>query len=159
MPKPRKTLDDGLHFRELPVGELDREKREFACTAATEQPVLMPDWDKMKMVPEVLLMSGAQLPAEGHVPLLNAHARSSVNDVLGSARLSVDGDKLIGPAQFSTTAEDALTKVSEGHLRALSVGYQVNRKQYVPEGTTQQINGRSFEGPVNVVTSWKVKEL
>lgn len=152
-----------LCFRAAPLSvptESDQE-RVVDGIAATEQPVLMPDWKRMRMLPEVLLMGGVQLPADRTVPLLKDHRKQDSDAVLGSAELRVDGDKLLTTNRFSQaeSAGDTWTKVKEKHIRSLSVGYKPLKRVYLPEGQTQRISGRSFTGPVHVVTSWAVREV
>jgi hypothetical protein len=155
-----------LMTRKAPLGNvnagapstLNAETRSVGVVLATENPVFVYDWDYGR-VSEVLLMSGAVLPADGQVPLLDSHNSWSVESQLGSLRnFAVHGKELRADAMFSTAAEDAFTKVKEGHLRDVSVGYKVHKRVFVPEKTTQVIDGRTFTGPVKVVTSWEVKE-
>lgn len=125
--------------------------------AATEAPVPMPDWDRYEMVPEILLMDGVEVA--DRVPLLDSHNRYETEGLVGSAvGLKAVGKELVGRAEFSKAAEKVWTKVREGHLRDLSVGYQVRDKTYVPKETKAVVGGRTFQGPCNVVTKWKVRE-
>lgn len=138
---------------------LDMEARQVQVILATENPVRVYDWD-LGLVDEVLLMSGAVYPAQ--VPLLDTHDRGSVETVLGSASsMAVQGETLTGLVEFSTVAraQDALTKVQEGHLTDFSVGYSVEESVFVPQGQNQNIAGKTFAGPVKVATRWTVKEL
>lgn len=141
-------------------GQATEEDRSVRAIAATESAVMCPDFEKKRMIPEVLLMKGAILPPGGRAPLLNAHSRTSTNDVIGSAEdLKVVGNELHCRNVFSSTAQDTFTKVKEGHLNSVSIGYGVIDKVYVPPGQTRTVDGRSFAGPVNVVTKWRVHEL
>ncbi len=141
---------------------LDREARSVDVTAATETPSMVFDYDRWEPVPEVLLMSGVRLPRNRQIPLLDSHNRWSSSDVLGSGRnLRVEGQNLVATTVFSTVerAEEAFTKMEEGHLTDFSVGYRVNKFVWVPEKQSQVINGKSYTGPLKVVTDWTVKEL
>jgi len=142
---------------------LDEKTRSVGVVCSTENPVEVFDRDRWEIVPEVLLMSGCQFPASGQVPLLNTHYRGDVSSVLGSCRgLQVEGDQLTGRAHYSEADEasdNAWKKTKEGHLTDYSIGYRVLEAYYIPAGETQVINGRSFEGPVKIATSWKVREL
>ena len=62
MPKTTKPQSDGLSYRAFAadVSTLDEDSRSIDGIAATEQPVLMPDFDRMEMVPESLLMVGPE---------------------------------------------------------------------------------------------------
>ena len=162
MARTEKPLDKELSFRSFTVdtGTLDDASRAINGIAATEQPVLMPDWDRMEMVPEVLLMSGAKFPSDRTVPLLNNHNRFDAESVIGSAsELRTEDGKMLTRAVFSSTAEGIFTRVKEKHLRDLSVGYKVDKRKFVPANTTERIAGREFTGPANVVTSWTVREV
>lgn len=161
--RSRREADmDAMSFRELSLREstLDVEGRSIQAVVATESAVPMPDWQRMEMVPEVLLMSGAEFPKSRQVPLLDSHSRASVGSQLGSVReLLIEGNQMIGRPTFSATAENEFTKVREGHVTDVSVGYEVIKRTYVPEGKSKTIAGREFSGPVNLVTKWRVREV
>lgn len=155
-----------LSYRTLGISarkpaSLDREARTLEAVMATETPVLMWDWETGRAVPEVLLGKGAVMPRQ--VPLLDTHSRYSTSAVLGSVRGKrvEDGGLVIGQATFSSVpaAEEVFTKYEEGHLTDFSVGYSVNDVKRVKKGEEVEIDGRTWKGPVNVVTSWSIKEL
>ncbi len=144
----------------------DTAARSVRFVATTEQPATVWDWDKYDFVEEVLRMDGMVIPATGSVPLLDTHSRASVEDVLGSA--ADFKDFLIGDlagkdclVSFSSVrqGQDAATKVSEGHITDVSVGYRVTEAYFVPEGQKQIIGGKEYEGPVKVSTRWELREL
>lgn len=142
---------------------LDDKTRSVDVVCSTETPVEVFDWERWEFVPEVLLMSGCEMPASRQVPLLDTHYRGDVSSVLGSCRsLRVEGSELLGRAHYSAadpTADMAWRKTSEGHLTDYSIGYRVLESTYIPEGQKQTIAGRQYEGPVKVATRWKVREL
>jgi len=145
----------------LPGGPetMNAEARQVLATMATETPVRVYDWD-LGVVNEVLLMSGASYPAQ--VPLLDSHDRSTVETVLGSvSAIMAQGSELIGLVEFSSVprAQDAMTKVQEGHLTDFSVGYAVEESVWIPEGQSTAVDGRNFQGPVKVATKWTLREL
>jgi hypothetical protein len=164
-------MDELMTYRKLPLSKstgspgrpvtLDRESRSVSVVAATETPVPVWDWER-GLVPEVLLMSGLQLPSERRVPLLDSHSRYTTKDLVGSAiNLRVSGLELLAEAVFSSVdrAEEVLTKIEEGHLRDFSVGYLVRKATFIPKDQAQVINGRTFTGPLRVATNWRIKEL
>ena len=164
-----KKSRDTVYFRSIPqrtsAGRspptFNREARSVGVVASTEDPVMMWDWEHGEIA-EVLLMKGAQLPDLGQIPLLDTHSRSSTSDVIGSAReLTVDGTELRAVAVFSSTdrGQDALTKIEEGHLTDVSIGYRINDYATVKKGEKAVIAGRTWVGPVRVVTSWMPREL
>lgn len=139
----------------------DRETRSVGVVAATEDPVTMWDWD-LGEIPEVLLMKGCQIPELRQIPLLDTHSRYSTSDVVGSARgLKTQGDALLADAVLSGTerGEHVLTLIEEGHLTDVSIGYRINDYTTVKKGEKAVIAGRSWTGPVRVVTSWTPREL
>ena len=151
----------------IPTGErgspqsLDTEARSVEVVASTESPVRIFDFTRGP-IDEVLLMDGLTLPDSGQVPLLDAHRRTSSRAVIGSFRdMRAEGGQLIGRAHFSETSggRDAFQLVREGHLTDFSVGYLVEKAQFIPDGETQTVMGREFTGPVKVVTAWTLKEL
>jgi hypothetical protein len=152
-----------LTTRKMPLSggpqTMNIEARQVHVVMATENPVRVYDWER-GIVNEVLLMSGASYPAQ--VPLLDSHDRGSVETVLGSVSgITVQGPELVGLVEFSAVlrAQDAMTKVQEGHLTDFSVGYAVEESVWIPEGQSQTVDGRNFQGPVKVATKWTVKEL
>ena len=151
-----------LNFREFSVraSSVDEKNRSVEAVIATESPIPEMDWERFEVVPTALLMSGWQSPKTRQIPFLNAHNRSDIGDQLGSAReLKTEGQSLVGRLFFSETATEAFTKMREGHVTDVSVGYRAIEKQFIPRGTSQVINGRSFSGPMNVVTKWVSREV
>jgi hypothetical protein len=152
-----------LHYRAFTLPTtVDEENRSLEAIAATDQPVAVFDWERGEVVDEVLLIQGARIPANGQLPLLNAHSRFSTGDVIGSARnLRKEDNELLTTVVFSEVkeADDAFTKYREGHLTDFSVGYAVADSEWIPDGETRKISGQSFTGPMRVVTDWPIKEL
>jgi hypothetical protein len=151
-------------YRSLSVraATFSEEERSVEAVISTDQPVLMPDWNRMELVPEVLVPSGAEYPSNRQVPFLDSHLRRSVKDQLGSAReISVSGAEISSKLVFRKSAEsdDALGGVRDGHITDVSVGYDVLKRQYIPKGEKKTIGTRTYNGPVNVVTKWKLREV
>ncbi len=147
-------------------GTFDEKARAARFVATTEQPAMVWDWDRWDFVSEILMRDGMALPVTNQVPLLDSHSRASVTDVLGSAAdfQNCDADGVPGKdclVSFSSVKEgqDAATKVREGHITDVSVGYRVTESYWVPEGEKQIINGVTYEGPVKVSTRWELGEL
>lgn len=155
-------VDMGYRSLEVRASSLNEESRTIDATISTETPVPMPDWERMAMVPEVLLSSGAEYPKSRQVPFLDSHNRSSVKDQLGSARgITVESGRLSATLNFSSASggDDAFKSVREGHVTDVSVGYEVQKRVFVKDGDSKTISGRTFTGPVNVVTKWKLREV
>lgn len=160
-----------MNFRTLSIqadaagrpSSLDEKSRSVEVIGATEAPVDVFDFERFEIVPEVLLMSGCEMPKNRQVPLFDTHQRfDGTGSVLGSYReMLTDGDQLVGRVHFSSvaTAEDPWIKLREGHLTDFSAGYRPVESTWVPDGEKAVIKGRSYEGPVKVTTRWRVKEL
>jgi len=138
----------------------------YLWALTSEMPAVVFDWDRWDFVEEVLLMDGMMVPAIGQVPLLDSHNRNSVDDVLGHVRdfsestagqyAARDGKVFFAADEKSQRTEQ---KVVDRHLLDGSVGYQVNKAVWIPEGTEAAVGGRVFQGPLKVSYSWLLKEF
>jgi hypothetical protein len=141
---------------------LDIENRSVEAIGATENPVMERDYDTYEVYPTVLLMSGCRIPPSGQLPLLDSHSRYSTSTVIGSYRdMRVEGDKLIGRAVYSTApeSESPWLKTMEGHLTDYSVARKDVQATIIPAGQAGIVAGRTWQGPVKVVTDWIPKEM
>lgn len=76
------------------------------------------------LIPEVLMMSGVQLPDDRTLPLLDAHKRTSINDIKGRIRnIRVENGELVGDLDIDEGEADAARKVEKGYVDRMSVGY------------------------------------
>ena len=145
-----------LTFR---AGTLRDDDRSVEAIISSETPVA--EWDDLRgeVIPRVLLAGGAKIPASRQIPLLDSHNRSGIQNQVGSVRnLRVEAGQIVGRLVFSSTAEDAWQLVREGHLTDLSIGFAVTTETHVGAGSSRKINGRTFQGPTNVATSWIPRE-
>lgn len=145
---------------------LDETTRSVEVIASTEAPAMVMDWDRWEVVREVLLMSGCRIPASGQLVLLDTHSRESVNRVLGSFRsarvtATEHGPSLVGRTHYSTVkeADDAYTKVKEGHVTDVSIGYEVLAHIWVKDGESVSMDGKTFDGPMRIGVEWVPREL
>lgn len=152
----------GLFTRSLEIrsSSVNVDARTVSATIATESPV--PTWDPVRgvTIPEVLRADGAELPAQ--VPLLDTHNRASMADQLGSVRGIVrEVDAIAGVLHFAEAedAEHAFGLVRERHAEGVSAGYQILERVHVAAGKSATVRDRSYDGPVNVVTKWRLREV
>ncbi|MAB55919.1 MAG: phage major capsid protein [Aequorivita sp.] len=134
----------------------------------TEQAVQMFDWERGEFVPEVILMSG--MKARGlTIKLLDTHNTDSVRNVLGSfvdLRVNEAGKRDVphkfvdGEIRVSKTEPDVQTKLEEGHINEMSVGYRYSEDHTIRlnEGEKQTIDGKEYVGPLNIRTQWEAQE-
>jgi hypothetical protein len=168
--KEQPPMNDQLTYRALTIAKgdsgapstLDVEGRSVEAIGATETPVLERDYDTWEVYPTVLLMSGCQIPPNRQLPLLDTHSRYSTASVIGSYRdMRIENNQLLGRAVFSTAeeAEGPWLKTMEGHLTDYSVARKDLEATIIPANQTGLIDGRTFQGPVKVVTKWIPKEM
>ena len=156
------TADTNYRSLAVRAATFNEEGRSVEAVISTEQPVDMPDWGRQQMIPEVLVPSGAEFPSNRQVPFLDSHQRRSVKDQLGSAReIKINGNEITATLVFrkSKESDDALGGVRDGHITDVSVGYDVLKRQYIESGAKKTIGNRTYEGPVNVVTKWRLREV
>lgn len=159
----------GLQVRNLgPVTAVREEDGEESMrwVLTTEKAATVFDWQRWDFVDEILLMDGVVLPENKQIPFLDSHRRGSVDDVLGSVtdfqELAVSGfGGLDGKVRFAADEKSQRTKQKalDGHLTDGSVGYEVLKSIWIPEGESAKIAGRTFEGPVKVSYKWALKEF
>lgn len=132
---------------------------------STERAVTIWDWDAYATIDEVLRADGVVIPDGGQAPLLDAHMRWSVDDIRGSVRaIQREGDQVVGQLRFAKvdSNQETITKVREGHLTDVSVGYRVLEAVRLKPGETQEIKGRTYKAdkrPLRVATKWELKEV
>lgn len=142
----------------------DADTRSVQIDLASETPCRMVDWDRWEYVDEVLLMSGfrADEVRRNTVPLLDAHNRHTVDNILGSiCDLEVDDAVLRARAVISENRDPLLADVRAGHINAVSVGYTVYAAAYVEVGETATVEGREFTAAnrtLRIATDWSVQE-
>ncbi len=148
----------------LKPSTLNREARTVEAIIATENPQIDLDRRTYRTVVGVLLASG-MVPTK-QVPLLDTHERFSQKGVLGSGRgLMRSGKKIAATIHYSTVhdAEEAFTKVEEGHLTDYSIGAQILRSIDIEPGKTKTIQGQTYTAPedmaMRVITKWRPREV
>lgn len=158
--------------RALPTtpASINESDRSFGCVATTETPARMIDWETFRYIDEVLVAKGGEIPGD-HVVLLRNHQRSDpADDVYGSAReWKLEDSKLWSCRCFMSDPSDAMdpverawTRVKGGHLRAVSIGYQVFEFEDIEPGQKKRVDGRFWtagERVLRICTRWQVHEL
>jgi len=127
----------------------DFTKEAFPVVVASEEPVMVWDWDTWRIIREVLLMSGCQLPENRQVVLLDTHScyGGVAKTIKGSCReLAIEGSLLVGNIYFSSLAKDECTLVREEHLTDTSCGYQIDETGTIvlKPGASVTIEGRVY---------------
>ncbi len=160
----------GLQARSAIVGARaakagDDSENNIRFILTTEMPATVFDWRQYDFVEEVLLMEGMMVPAIKQVPFLDSHNRRSVDDVMGHvsdfADLTVEEFAAKdGLVSFAADEKSQRTKqkIIDRHLTDGSVGYEVLKSIWIPEGEEAAVNGRIFAGPVKVSYQWLLKE-
>ena len=135
---------------------------------STEQAVPMFDWNRGEFIPEVILMSGMLQRGET-IKLLDTHNTDSVRSVLGSfvdLQVKQAGERNVphrfvdGEIRVSKTEPDIQTKLEEGHINEMSIGYRYDDDEtiYLKKGERRIIEGKEYEGPINIRTKWEAQE-
>lgn len=143
---------------------IDEEQRSVQAVMATEAPTEVYDWYRDRTVNELLMMDGAEHGDQ--LPLLHAHSRYSLDDVLGSVReIRRENGTLVGTLYLASgdeKAEKAWNKIRQGHLTDVSIGYRPLEREEIKAGERKTIKGRIFSAedkPLQVTTRWVLKEL
>lgn len=144
--------------------------RSFACVASTETPARMIDWESYSYIDEILVARGGSVPND-HVPLLRNHQRfDPADDIYGSAREWKLEDEMQWACRcYMSEASDAQdpvnrawTRVKGGHLRGVSIGYEVLEFTDIQPGEKKKVGERFFTAGklrLRISTAWTVHEL
>ena len=130
------------------------------AVVATETPVMVYDEMRRQWVAQVLLMDGVRFrQSRNQLPIVDSHNDKTVRNVFGSVRgLAVEGDQLVGVAEFASDEESQKikTRYDEGHLNDFSIDAQIISRKYVPEGQSYTTpSGVVIAGPAEIVTEWE----
>ena len=156
---PRKLTCRSVSVR---AQSADNESRSVETVLATQNVVAVFDMESFRVIDEVLLMSGAEVP--DYLPLLNNHWRFDVRDVMGSVReIRVEGGSMVGRLYFAEGTPDSLEetswrKVRAGHVRDVSIGYRTLEYTDIQPGQSAQVAGKTWkagERILRITTKWK----
>lgn len=131
---------------------LNKNERSVEVVIATENPAEVFDPLLGINITEILLMEGVELSPDLILPLTFEH-KKDISSVIGSVKdLKVKNKELIGTAYFSEAEESIYKKVSEGHLRNLSVTYYSNQRMNLKEN--EKYKNISAEKDLILTTKW-----
>ena len=163
-PNYLRLQSEKIQTRAIPIvpKSYNPDDHSFECIAATQNRVMVWDWDQWNIVEEILVMAGMRSDSSNdQEPLVDSHLLYSVDYLKGSARQwRTEGDKAICRAFISSTEPDVETKIKEGHLTDVSIGYRVDQSVWLDENTTMNFDGvGTVKGPCKVALVWTRKEL
>lgn len=148
-----------LHVR---ADTINLDERSVEAVIATERVTRVFDPESFRVIDEVLLAKGADLPEQ--IIMLDSHIRWGTEWIRGSIKeLRVEGDQVVGRIFFASNerSEEDWNLVREGHLTDISVGYRVKDWHDIKANTTETVNGKSYtaaERTLRISTSWRPRE-
>jgi len=154
------TQTRSLPFQRAAVAE---ETRTVSDVLATDSPIATRDPLALRgMIDEVLLADGWR--ADPPIPLLDDHSRRGITSILGAVHsIRTDGGRVLGALHVDDAT--AWRKIVSGAIRAVSVGYQYTRADFVeiPPGKSATVGGRLFRAsiarPMRIVRQWDLREV
>jgi hypothetical protein len=158
------TRDMSSRSISLRAATLNEADRSVEAVLSTDQPVAVMDWNRYEVIDEVLLADGGDYPRQ--MPLLECHARYSLDNVLGSVRdIRRDGNNWVGRLFFAKDnerADQAWDLVRQGHVTDVSIGYRSTKFTDIPAGQSGAVNGKTYtatgERALRVTTAYSAKE-
>lgn len=135
------------------------EDRSVEVMMSTGAAVLRFDWWDGEYYDETLGLEAGEVRLDrmnDYAPLLDTHNSWSLSDVLGSVMpgtVRVENGELIGRVQFADTPDvaDTMAKVRAGHIKKVSIGYQVYAFETRDPGDGKRIEMRAVDWePVEV---------
>lgn len=158
----------GMCSRVAVVNKGGKEEDGFETIATTSAPAKVIDWERWEVVREILPMKYCVLPDNDKAPVLDSHMRYSIDDILGQAReWKISGDDLLCKIFISESEPEVKSKIKDGTLDSVSLGYLTDSKQTVeiPKNATVIIDGVEYKNefdddvPLLVRLWWKCKEV
>ncbi len=96
------------------------------------------------------------------MPLLNAHMKGDIVGVIEQA-VTENGQMNVAGRVFSDMAGSSAERIAQLAQRGapfeMSVGLYGFTREFVPAGKAVQVNGQTFNGPVNVLRNGQVREV
>lgn len=130
---------------------------------ASEEPAAVFDPSLFRVVNEVLVSSGMEMPPENRLPLQDSHRRESVDDNLGSVReIRRENSQIVGRLYFDADDPKALkafNKVKNRHLDSGSITYRQLASVWIDRGESLDYLGATYAGPLLLTKAWEPKEF
>jgi hypothetical protein len=127
----------------------------FSMVAYTGGPMRLAGWRH----PVIVDLAGLRIPTQNRPIRLGHDAAQGVGH---TDSIRVDGGKLIASGVVSrdtAAAREIVISSKNGFPWQASIGAAVQEHEFVREGQTVQVNGQTFQGPVNVVRSASLGEI
>lgn len=127
----------------------------FSMVAYTGGPMRLQGWRH----PVIVDLAGLAIPTQNR-PIRLGH--DAAHGVGHTDSLRVEGGKLIASGVVSrdtAAAREVVTSSKNGFPWQASIGAAVEEHEFVREGQTVHVNGRAWQGPVNVVRRSSLGEI
>ncbi|MCK6488479.1 MAG: hypothetical protein L6R48_09155 [Planctomycetes bacterium] len=127
----------------------------FSMVAYTGGPMRLAGWRH----PVIVDLAGLRIPTQNR-PIRLGH--DAAHGVGHTDSIRVEGGKLIASGVVSrdtAAAREIVISSKNGFPWQASIGAAVQEHEFVREGQTVQVNGQTFQGPVNVVRSASLGEI
>ena len=127
----------------------------FTMVAYTGGPMKIGEW----RYPVVVELAGLAIPSQSRPVRFGHDATSGVGH---TDRIGVDDGRLVAAGVVSrdtAAAREIVVSARNGFPWQASIGASVEQFEFVREGQTVTVNGREFQGPVNVVRRATLGEI
>jgi len=157
-PKPPESLDLVATMQIEASAQADGGKMplpRFTMVAYTGGPMKIGEW----RFPVVVDLAGLAIPSQSRPVRFGHDATSGVGH---TDRIAVDDGRLVAAGVVSrdtAAAREIVVSARNGFPWQASIGASVEQFEFVREGQTVLVNGREFQGPVNVVRRATLGEI
>ena len=140
----------------------DDEARTIDATIATQNPVMVYDWGQKRIIQEVLMVRGAELPP--WTPLLDSHMSYELRTPGSCINYRLEGDTIRATLRFAQDADlDPIwARYRDDHLRGVSVGGVRAEYTDIEPGQSAQVAGRRWTAGskyvMRITTKWRIRE-
>lgn len=140
----------------------DDDARTIDATIATQNPVMVYDWAQDRIIQEVLISRGAELPK--WTPLLDSHMAYGLRTPGSCINYRLEGDTIRATLRFAQDEdlEPIWARYRDDHLRGVSVGGARIEYTDIQPGQSAQVAGRRWTAGskyvMRITTKWKIRE-